>query len=400
MKPPWKRLTFGTLGRVFNGNSISASEKKAHFAGVRDGVPYIGTKDVGFDHEIEYDSGVQIPSGKQAGFKLALPDTVLVCAEGGSAGRKIAHVDRPVYFGNKLFAICPTQITSSRFVFYYCLSDAFKSDFKDSLAGLIGGVSLNKFKEIGIGLPPLPEQRRIVAILDEAFAGIATAKANAERNVRNARAVFESQLHATFASGHPGWVSRLLKEVCERITDGTHQTPTYFDDGFVFLSSRNVTSGKIDWDRIKYIDAKQHAEMHKRVAPRRGDILLAKNGTTGVAAMVDRDTIFDIYVSLAHLRPLPGIRPEFLLHFLNSPAAKYQFNKRLKGVGVPNLHLEEIREVSIPIPNGILEQDRIIAALNRLRDEVERLEASYDKKLTALDNLKKSLLHQAFTGNL
>lgn len=152
-----------------------------------------------------------------------------------------------------------------------------------------------------------------------------------------------------------GWEMKRLGDVCEKITDGTHQTPTYFDDGYVFLSSRNVTSGKIDWDNIKYIDQKQHEEMHKRVAPRINDILLAKNGTTGVAAMVDRDTVFDIYVSLALLRAKSVILPDLLLEFINSPTAKKQFNKRLKGAGVPNLHLEEIREVLITFPASISE---------------------------------------------
>jgi type I restriction enzyme, S subunit len=136
-----------------------------------------------------------------------------------------------------------------------------------------------------------------------------------------------------------GWQIKKLSEVCEKITDGTHQTPTYFDKGFLFLSSRNVTSGKIDWENIKYIDSKQHVDMQKRVSPRLNDILLAKNGTTGVAAMVDREVPFDIYVSLALLRPLPVVLPSFLLHFINSPLAKQQFtSKRLKGIGVPNLH--------------------------------------------------------------
>jgi hypothetical protein len=195
-------------------------------------------------------------------------------------------------------------------------------------------------------------------------------------------------------------VEKHLKEVCEKITDGTHQTPKYFDEGIVFLSSRNVTSGKIDWNRIKYIDKKQHLEMHKRVAPRLNDILLAKNGTTGVAAIVDRDTTFDIYVSLALLRALPTIRPRFLLYFINSPVAKSQFNKRLKGSGVPNLHLEEIREVRVSFPSNLMEQDHVIADLDSLAAETQRLESIYQQKLAALEELKKSLLHQAFTGQL
>ena len=246
----------------------------------------------------------------------------------------------------------------------------------------------------------LAEQQRIVRILDEAFEGIAAAKTNAEKNLENARALLESHLQAVFTQRGRGWQEKRLKEVCEKITDGTHQTPTYFDEGITFLSSRNVTSGSIDWERIKYIDTKQHLAMHKRVAPRINDILLAKNGTTGVAAIVDRDVSFDIYVSLALLRSLSVLRPKFLLFFINSPIAKQQFNKRLKGVGVPNLHLEEIREVVLSFPASLTEQDRVLDSLESLQAETQHLESLYQQKLTALEALKKSLLHQAFSGAL
>jgi type I restriction enzyme, S subunit len=109
---------------------------------------------------------------------------------------------------------------------------------------------------------------------------------------------------------------------------------------------------------------------------------------------------FDIYVSLALLRALPTIRPRFLLNFINSPVAKKQFNKWLKGVGVPNLHLQEIREVIVAFPTDLDTQDRIIAKIDRLREETQRLESVYCGKLAALDELKKSLLHRAFSGRL
>ncbi len=140
--------------------------------------------------------------------------------------------------------------------------------------------------------------------------------------------------------------------------------------------------------------------MHRRVAPRLNDILLAKNGTTGVAAMVDRDVVFDIYVSLALLRALDVIRPSFLLYFVNSPLAKQQFNKRLKGTGVPNLHLGEIREVVIPLPNSLTTQDEIVSALDTFSAKTQRLESLYQRKIAALDELKQSLLQQAFSGQL
>lgn len=261
-------------------------------------------------------------------------------------------------------------------------------------------VSGSALKEIEIPLPPLSEQKRIVKILDEAFEKLEKAKENTEKNLQNSRELFESYLNDIFSKPRKDWEEKTLKEVCEKITDGTHQTPTYFESGYIFLSSKNVTSGKIDWDNVRYIDKKQHIEMQKRVSPRRNDILLAKNGTTGVAAIVDKDEIFDIYVSLAHIRTLDFIDPRFMLHFVNSPVAKRQFNKRLKGSGVPNLHLEEIREVLITFPKSIQEQKTIVKKLDQLSEKTQKLEVLYKQKLENIEELKKSILQKAFSGEL
>ncbi len=274
-------------------------------------------------------------------------------------------------------------------------------DFKKYVQGAaIPHIYFKDYKNEPFLWMPLQEQQRIVAILDEAFAAIAKAKTNAEQNLKNAKELFESYLQGVFENKGEGWEEKTLKEVCAKITDGTHQTPKYFDEGIIFLSSRNVTSGKIDWENIKYIDEKQHLEMHKRVAPRVGDILLAKNGTTGVAAMVDRDLVFDIYVSLAHIRVLNEITPDFMLYFINSPIAKKQFNKRLKGSGVPNLHLEEIREVEISFPKSKEEQNKLVEKLNNFSRETKKLEAIYQQKINDLEELKKSVLQKAFSGEL
>lgn len=144
-----------------------------------------------------------------------------------------------------------------------------------------------------------------------------------------------------------------LNEICEFIKDGTHQTPIYTEDrvnGFKFLSSKDVTSQKINWTNIKYIQKELHEQLYAKLSPKRGDILLAKNGTTGVAAVVDSDEIFDIYVSLALLRPKSGVNVSYLCSALNSEDLKRQFNSSLKGIGVPNLHLREIKKARIIFP--------------------------------------------------
>ncbi|MDD2753750.1 MAG: restriction endonuclease subunit S [Candidatus Portnoybacteria bacterium] len=398
MSTNWQTKKLGEVCDIFNGNSINAKIKKEKYYGLKIGNSFIATKDVGFNNGINYENGVKIPKD-EIKFKISKKNSVLICAEGGSAGRKIGFTENDVCFGNKLFSI-NSEKQDNKFIYYFCFTDYFQKEFRKSLTGIIGGVSLKKFKNIQIPLPPLPKQQRIVKILDEVFADVAKAKENAERNLQNAKGLFESYLRSIFVNLGKNWDEKKLSEVCEKITDGTHQTPKYFDNGFIFLSSRNVRSGRIDWNKIKYIDKKQHLEMHKRVVPKINDILLAKNGTTGVAAMVDKDVDFDIYVSLALLRAKEMIEPNFLLYFVNSPVAKKQFDKRLKGSGVPNLHLEEIREVVIPFPKSIKEQKSIVAKLDVLSVETKKLEAIYKQKLTDLEELKKSVLKKAFAGEL
>jgi len=286
----------------------------------------------------------------------------------------------------------PKTFLEPRF-FYYWL----KSLTLDSL-GYARHYKL--LKEQSVPLPHLSEQQRIVGILDVALESIAIARANTSKIIESLRNLFESYAYAVFSEGREPRVSRRLKDVCETITDGTHQTPTYSNSGFIFLSSRNVVSGTINWNNVKYIDAAQHAAMQKRVSPRLNDILLAKNGTTGVAALVDRGEPFDIYVSLALLRPKDTVLPRFLLHFVNSPVAKDQFNKRLKGSGVPNLHLEEIREVELSLPDALSDQSSIVEQLDRLSFETTVAINLAQRKLAALEELQQSLLQAAFRGGM
>ena len=156
------------------------------------------------------------------------------------------------------------------------------------------------------------------------------------------------------------WEWSRLQTICYPITDGTHKTPTYSDSGYIFLSAKNITAGKIDWNDVMYIPKSLHDELYSRVSPKMNDILLAKNGTTGVAAIVDRECEFDIYVTLALLRVINNnISSQYLLKIIASNTIQDYFKSSLKGIGVPNLHLEHIRTTLIPIP-PINEQNKIV----------------------------------------
>ena len=184
-----------------------------------------------------------------------------------------------------------------------------------------------------------------------------------------------------------------LQDICELIKDGTHQTPEYTEDkknGYKFLSSKDVTGGYIDWEHTKYIPKSLHDQLYKRIAPRKGDILLAKNGTTGIGALVDRNEVFDIYVSLAILRPT-GVNQTYLLCAINSDESKFQFESSLKGVGVPNLHLGEIKKVKILLPPLELQNQ-----FAQFVEQVEKSKTQVQKSLDEAQLLFNSLMQEYF----
>lgn len=241
-------------------------------------------------------------------------------------------------------------------------------------------------------LPDVDKQKKIVCELDKLSDLINKRKQQLSKLDELVKARF-AELFGTIHDNKFEYEIKTLQDVCEQIKDGTHQTPTYTDDsvnGYKFLSSKDVTTGKIDWTHLKYIPEELHNELYARIAPRKGDILLAKNGTTGIAAIVDREEIFDIYVSLALLRPIE-INSVYLWAAINSSEIKQQFDSSLKGIGVPNLHLSEIKKARIIVPS-IEEQNQFAAFV----EQTDKSKSEIQKSLDKLEILKKALMQKYF----
>jgi type I restriction enzyme S subunit len=240
-----------------------------------------------------------------------------------------------------------TDVVTEKFFPLFIASDYFlDAAIKISVGSLSPTINWSALKELEFNLPPLNEQDSLAEVL--------WAMIEAKNAYKRLLSLTDDLVKSQFVE----WFGTLenpkadvevmrIEDVCEKITDGTHQTPTYSDDGYVFLSSKDVKSGCIDWSDIRFISEELHKELSRRVSPKRNDLLLAKNGTTGIAALVDTDEVFDIYVSLALLRPKAGIVPSYLLRAINNDMTKQQFDAGLKGIGVPNLHLGVIKEVKI-----------------------------------------------------
>ena len=264
----------------------------------------------------------------------------------GDHTRIIKYVDEPFFLGADGVKLLKSKKKDANYKYlYYALKNARIPD-----------TGYNRhfkwLKEVNIEYPEPDKQQKIVEVLDKISRVIEVRKLELQQLDELIKARFV-ELFGSISNNKFGYEVMTLQDVCEPIKDGTHQTPTYTEDtvnGYKFLSSKDVTSGKVDWNHLKYIPEELHKELYKRISPRKGDILLAKNGTTGVAAIVDRDDVFDIYVSLALLRPLGMVTSEYLCSAVNSIETKHQFDSSLKGIGVPNLHLGEIKKTKIVVP--------------------------------------------------
>jgi type I restriction enzyme S subunit len=302
------------------------------------------------------------------------------------------------------------QELSKEFLFYFLhhfdWDKACEGDVK------LKGKTLNKakLKEMDVHFPQLPEQQRIVSILDEAFDGVATAKANAEKNLQNARALFESHLQSVFTQRGDGWVEKQLgdKNLLE-IVDGDRganypNTTDFHDEGHcLFLNTKNVRPNGFDFESTMFITADKDSKLRKGKL-KRDDVVMTTRGTIGNIGHYSKDVPFDnirINSGMLIFRPNKlSLLPSFLFEILRSEIVKEQIRNQTTGAAQPQLPIKTLVNFKIPVPKKLEDQHTIVNELRAFEPETQRLESIYQQKLAKLDELKKSLLHQAFTGQL
>lgn len=297
---------------------------------------------------------------------------------------KVAIAGTEMYCNQGFKNLICSNIIHNKYLFW------FLKCHKDYLNSLGKGATFKEIskkivEQISVPLPAKGKQYKIAYVLDATSDLLSLRKQRLAELNKLIQSVFY-EMFDRLSRNSKGWEIKTLSEICSLITDGTHQTPTYSDSGYIFLSSKNVTSGKIDWVNTKFIPEWLHDKLYEHIKPQRNDVLLAKNGTTGVAALVDRDCVFDIYVSLALLRPKTCVDPIYFLHAINSPASKRQFNEGLKGIGVPNLHLSVIKGVKILVPPLFL-QTRFAAVVQKIEEQKAIVQRSIDETQSLFDSL-------------
>lgn len=288
-----------------------------------------------------------------------------------------------------------------RFLWYFFQTESYWSEIRSGSTGSAqGGFNASKVGELQVPVPPLPEQQRIVAILDEAFAAIDTAKTNTQKNLQNAEELLQARVYEIIENGKMRWgAEKHLIDVCELFFDSAHRTPKYSDDGIPALRPRDIVGGELRLSSALRVSEEEYIIQAKRYAPRPGDIVYSRELSLGWSVVIPNDIRLCLSQGMCVFRPVRGLEAEYLTAILNSSYGRSQSISAAVGAAHPHVNLGDIKAFRIPVPSPE-ERSAILDSIKELQSETQRLTTLYQRKLDALDELKQSLLHHAFTGQL
>jgi type I restriction enzyme S subunit len=290
------------------------------------------------------------------------------------------------------------------YLYYVLGSDLVFNQFDQLAAGsTVRNLNIGLAKTVKIPIPPLAEQQRIVGLLDEAFEGLATAKATAEKNLQNAHALFESHLQSVFTQRGEGWVQKPFEKVVHvdcSLSYGIVQPGEEYANGLPIVRPTDLGAGTIYLDGLKRINPKI-AGGYNRTTLQGHELLLCVRGSTGVVSKAAPE--------LAGGNVTRGIVPirfdsklitqDFGYYLIRSETVQSQIREKTYGTALMQINIRDLRVLELSLP-PIKEQTSLVEKLDALSEETRSLAAIYERKLAALEELKKSLLHQAFSGEL
>lgn len=310
------------------------------------------------------------------------------------------HLDKQVC-STGYFVLRPRVGIDHRFIFYSLLTEAFGRQMESLQKGAsYPAVTDGDVRAQEIPVPPLPEQRRIVGLLDEAFAGIATAKANSEKNLLNTRELFESYLESVFTQGEKGWMKTTIGAVI-RFIDYRGKTPVKTENGIRLITAKNVKMGYLQESPMEFIAASNYESWMTRGIPKKGDVLFTTEAPLANVAQLDTDEKIAFAQRIIVMQPnAENLDCTFLKYLLLSHPVQERIRNRGTGATVQGIKASLLKTIEISFPETLAEQKQVAFQLDTLSNKTQYLARVYERKIAALDELKRSLLHQAFTGQL
>lgn len=391
MRDGWATQALGDICRVIGGGTPSKSRPEFY-----DGsIPWATVGDMQADRLGTTVSRISEDAVRQSATNVIPAGNVVIATRVGLG--KICMLEQDTAINQDLRGIIPLNPSriSESYLFWWFKSIADRI-VAEGTGATVQGVKVPFVKGLSVPVPPLSEQLRIAGILDEAFGGILTARAYAEKNLRNASALFESHIQSVFTERGDGWTTKALGDVCV-VRDGTHDSPQYVENGIPFVTQKNIRRDGLSFEKTRFIRREDHDLYYRRSNAAHGDILISMIGANrGMACIVDDERIFSIK-NVGLVKQNEAMNQPFLLHFLKSPQAADYVRVSSRGGAQEFIGLAELRRFPVPVP-PLESQEKLARRFAALLRESQRLESVYQRKLAALDELKKSLLHKAFSG--
>lgn len=399
MNKKWNYKKIGEVFTTYSGGTPLKSHKDYYFGG---SIPWLLSGEVNQRRIAETKNFITKKGYENSSAKMFPKNTVLVAMYGATAGQ-VGILDFEAATNQAVCGILPNENVIPEFLYFYMLSTK-KQLISQAVGNAQPNLSQLKIKNTHIPIPPLPEQQRIVDILDQSFAAIDQAIENTEKNFKNSNELFQSFLQSVFNPQQNGWKQKNLGEFCKlngRIGWKGLTAKEYTNSGPLFLSVHSLNYG----DYVDFSDAYHISEFRYLESPeimlKKDDVLICKDGAgIGKCGIVgelpDKTTINS---SLLLIRPDKSIHPKFLYYCLISPFFQSIVNSRLNGATTPHLYQRDITEFPIFLP-PIETQMAILAKLDSLNEKTKLMKIYYEEKNKKLTELKQSILHKAFQGDL
>lgn len=393
MKKGWMTAPIGEVCEVVNGGTPKTGVH-AYWGGTHQWITpaEMGKRASPYVSETERtltDTGMANSSAR------ALPPYSVILSSRAPIGHLVINTV-PMAFNQGCKGLVPGKETHYKYLYYYLVSIV---DFLNDLGtgATFKELSGGKLKEVKIPVSSLPEQQRIVGVLDKAFEEIAAAKASAEKNLQNARALFESHLNDVFTKRGKGWVERKVSEIAK------HSLGKMLDKiknkGTPKPYLRNLNVRWFAFDLADFLEMPFLPEEEEKYTAVKGDVLICEGGYPGRAAIWNEDYPIHFQKALHRVRFHNSEHSKWFVYYLFAKDQSGELKENFSGTGIQHFTGEALAKFIIPVPSS-QELKKAIKDFDALFAKTQHLELIYQQKLAALEALKKSLLHDAFRGAL
>jgi type I restriction enzyme S subunit len=398
----WKVITLDELCEIARGGSPRPI--KQFLTNDLDGVNWIKISDASASSKYIYQTKEKIkPDGIKHSRLVSQGDFIL--SNSMSFGRPYIMQTSGCIHDGWLVLKDKYGLFERDYLYYFLGSNTTYKQFDKLAAGsTVRNLNIDLVRGVKVILPPLPEQKRIVAILDEAFEGIDRAIANTEKNLANSRELFKSYLQSVFTERGEEWVKTTLGKVCQfENGDRGKNYPNreeYVESGIPWINTGHIQpDGTLSQSEMNFISREKYESLRSgKIRP--GDLVYCLRGATiGKTALVAPFTVGAVASSLVIIRPSSLLDSHFLYYFLTSSVGQRLIKLYDNGAAQPNLGAKSVAKYTIFLPK-LTEQQVIVQKLAALAAETQRLEIIYQQKIAALNELKQSILQKAFTGEL